>query len=114
MDNSIYEVTREDYKAFVEQIKRGAGRVEIITAKPYQFSNIISQKTGKRLCGRKTFIGENSHKHIPEKYYIYEMPDDDERCKPIPKLRLNLKTREEVQAFFNILSKMNKENKKNG
>ena len=42
------------------------------------------------------------------------MPDDDERCKPIPKLKLNLKTREEVQAFFNILSKMNKENKENG
>ena len=113
MDNSIYEVTREDYKAFVEQIKHGAGRVETITAKSYQFSNIISQKTGKRLCGRKTFIGENSHKHIPEKYYIYEMPDDDERCAPIPKLRLHLETREEVQAFFNILSKMDKE-KNNG
>lgn len=112
MDNSIYEVTRDDYKAFVEQIKRGCGRVEIVTTKSYQFSNIISQKTGKRLCGRKTYIN-NNNKNIPEKYYIYEMPDDDERCKPIPKLRLNLETREEVQAFFNILSKMNKE-KNNG
>ena len=108
MDNSIYEVTRTDYKSFIEQIIPGCGRVEEVDAGIYHFSYIYSKKTNKKLCGRRIFKGENSHKHHPEKYYIYELPDDDERRAPIPKMRITLETREEVQAFFDALSKMNK------
>jgi len=39
------------------------------------------------------------------------MPDDDERREPIPKIKLELETREEVQAFFDAISKINKEHK---
>jgi len=39
------------------------------------------------------------------------MPDNDERRAPIPKMKLVLETREEVQAFFDAISKMNKEHK---
>ena len=109
MDNSIYEVNREDYKNFIEQIIPGCGRVETLEAGTYLFTYVYSTKTNKRLCGKKTFIGKNSHKKIPEKYYIYEMPDNDERRNPIPKMKLVLESQQEVQAFFNALSKLNKE-----
>lgn len=111
MNNSIYEVTRDDYKAFVEQIIPGCGKVEQVEAGIYHFTYIYSKKTGKKLCGKRSFIGENSHKKQPEKYYIYEMPEDSERRAPIPKMKLVLETREEVQAFFDAISKMNKEHK---
>ena len=39
------------------------------------------------------------------------MPDDDERRNPIPKMKVVLETREEVQKFFDAISKANKENK---
>lgn len=111
MDNSIYEVNREDYKNFIEQMAPGSGQVKHVEAGIYHYTYIYSKKTNKKLCGKRTFIGENSHKKHPEKYYIFEMPDNDERRDPIPKVRLELKTKEEVQAFFNAISKMNKEQK---
>lgn len=110
MNNDIYEVTRGDYKSFIEQIIPGCGHVEQTKAGIYNFTYIYSKKTGKKLCGKRTFTGE-SHKPHPEKYYIYEMPDDDERRDPIPKMKVVLKTREEVQKFFDAISKANKENK---
>lgn len=109
MDNSIYEVTREEYKTFIEQIIPGCGKVETTNAGIYNFTYIISKKTGKKLCGRRIFIGENSHKAQPEKYYIYEYPDYDERRDPVPKTKVILETPKEVQAFFDAVSKMNKE-----
>ena len=45
----------------------------------------------------------------PEKYYIFEMPDDDERCAPRATVQVQLDTKEEVQAFFDFLAKQNKE-----
>lgn len=111
MNNEIYEVTRNDYKSFIEQIIPGSGKVEQIDAGVYHFTYIYSKKTGKKLCGKRSYIGEDTHKKHPEKYYIYEMPNDDERRNPIPKIKVVLETREEVQKFFDALSKANKENK---
>lgn len=113
MNNEIYEVTRSDYKSFIEQIIPGCGIVKQTDAGVYHFTYIFSKKTGKKLCGKRTYIGESSHKKIPEKYYIYEMPDNDERRDPIPKTRLVLETRQEVQAFFDAMSKLNKEQNAN-
>lgn len=110
MNNDIYEVTRGDYKSFIEQIVPGCGHVEQTEAGIYNFTYIYSKKTGKKLCGKRTYIGESNKPH-PEKYYIYEMPDDDERRAPIPKMKIVLETREEVQKFFDALAKANKENK---
>lgn len=107
--NNIYEVSREEYKAFIGQLIPECGETQTIKKGIYAFSNIISKKTGKRLCGRRTFIGENNYKPQSEKYYIYEYPDADERQDPIPKIKITLETQQEVQAFFDAVSKMNKE-----
>lgn len=111
MDNSIYEVPRSDYVGFVEQIKPEYRdvRVEEI-GNHHVAAKIYSKKTGKCLCSRVGYSGNPEDEYYTaEKYYIFEMPEDDERRAPIPKVQLKLETKEEVQAFFNFLAQQNKE-----
>lgn len=111
MDNSIYEVTREDYKGFVNQINpecRDVRAEEI--GDTHIATKIYSKKTGKCLCSRVAYSADYGNPD-PEKYYIFEMPDDDERCAPIPVQRITLTSKEEVQAFFDAVKKLQEEQK---
>ena len=113
IDNSIYEVTRNDYKGFVEQIKPECRRVEIEEVdKKHTVTKIFSTNTGKCLCSRVTYSADYGEPE-PEKYYVFEMPEKYERQAPIPKQQLILETKEEVQAFFDFLAKKNKKENKN-
>lgn len=111
MDSSIYEVTRDDYKGFVNQIKPECRdvRVEEI-GDTHVAAKIYSKKTGKCLCSRVAYSADYGDPD-PEKYYIFEMPDDDERCAPIPVQRITLTSKEEVQAFFDAIKKLQEEHK---
>jgi len=40
------------------------------------------------------------------KYYIYELPPASDRIAAKPIHKITLETRDEVQAFFNILNKI--------
>lgn len=113
-DNSIYEVTRNEYKGFVEQIKPEYRRVEVIEIdKRHTASKIFSKKTGKCLCSRVSYTA-NYGDPEPEKYYVFEMPEKEERQAPVPKQQIVLETKEEVQTFFDFLAKKTKkENNKN-
>jgi hypothetical protein len=104
MENSIYEVTREDYKAFVNEIKpefRDVKTEQIGTTK--EACKIYSKKTGKCLCSRVTYTAEYGIPE-PERYYIFEMPDDEERGKAVPTIKITLDSREAVQKFFTFLA----------
>ena len=108
IDNSIYEVTRNEYKGFVEQIKPEYRRVEIEEVdKKHTATKIFSINTGKCLCSRVTYSADYGTPE-PEKYYVFEMPENYERQAPIPKQQIVLETKEEVQAFFDFLAKKNK------
>ena len=108
MDNSIYEVEREEYKIFLDQLDlREMDREEAWLDKTH-IIKIVSKKTGKHLCSR---IGDDELQE--EHYFIFNYPDDDETVAPQPKLKINLKTKEEVQAFFDALAKLQKEANKN-
>lgn len=96
----IYSVTRQEYTAFIEQIKPEFKEIKNITYEDKKETQVFSKKTGKHLCSR---IGSEN---TTEKYYIFEMPEIEERQKPIPKIKLNLETKEEVQAFFSALNKL--------
>ena len=50
----------------------------------------------------------------PEKYYIFEMPEDYERQAPIPKMRITLNSKEEVQKFFDYFAEQRKKENKDG
>lgn len=107
MDNSIYEVSREDYKSFVNEIKPEVRDVRIVQVdKMHEACQIYSKNTGKCLCERLTYIGE-SEKTEPERYYIFNSPEANERLAPMPVAKIVLNNKEEVQRFFNFLSQNN-------
>lgn len=107
----IYSVSRQEYKAFVDEIKPECRDVQEFELSYYsKATKIFSKKTGKCLCSRVSFgqrvEGEERH---PEMYYIFEMPDDDERRAQIPKTKVILETPEQVQKFFDGLKKLREE-----
>ena len=108
MDNSIYEVDRDEYKTFIGQLNASMMDTEVYSYEDCTFTKILSKKTGKHLSTRI-----NDDKKQEEHYFIFNYPDDDERVEPKPILKVNFDTREEVQEFFNALSKLQKEAKKN-
>lgn len=109
MDNSIYEVTREDYKGFVNQIKPECRDVKIEEiGETHIAAKIYSKKTGKCLCSRVAYSA-NYGDPDPERYYIFEMPDNDERCAATPVQCITLTSKEEVQAFFDAVKKLQEE-----
>ena len=113
MDNSIYEVSRSEYKGFVDEIKPECKRVEIEEINPtHTAAKIYSKKTGKCLCSRVAYSAEYGDPE-PEKYYIFEMPDDDERNAPTPVVQVVLNSKEEVQTLFNFIAQKAKEEKEN-
>lgn len=101
--NEIFEVTREDYKAFVERFLAGAVMAEEEEYEGGKILKVYSNKTNKLLCAQTMSEEGNSS------YYIFEYPEVDEWGPPIPKYKLELQTKEEVQAFFNALSELRKQ-----
>ena len=111
----IFSVTRADYKDFVLQIKPEARRVETVELNNYTTATkIFSKNTGKCLCSRVSYRagGPDDSENRPEEYFIFEMPEDDERLEPIPRVQVELTTIEQVQKLFDGLSKMSKEHSK--
>ena len=94
------KVTRDEYAGFLGQIIPSAREVEIQYLENCTITNIKSKKTGKLLCARVIYEED------PEQYYVYNMPDDDERQEPRPVRKIVLDSQEDVQNFFNILNKI--------
>lgn len=104
MNNSIYEVERDDYVGFIGQLNKQMMDVEQYYEDNMTIMKIISKNTHTHLCTR--IINEDG-----EHYYIFNMPEDNERIEPSPVMKITLDNKEEVQAFFNALSKLQQEKK---
>lgn len=100
MDNSIYEVTRDEYAGFIGQLNKQMCDVEQAYQKDLTIMKIKSKKTGTHFCSR--VIPQEGEEH----YYVFNMPLPEERIAPKPVRQIKLETREEVQAFFDALSKL--------
>ena len=103
MDNSIYEVERDDYAGFIGQLNKKMMEVEQYYGQDMTIVKIKSKTTGIHLCTR--IIPDEGEQH----YYIFNMPLDEERVAPKPVMKINLNTKEEVQTFFNALNKLQQE-----
>lgn len=110
MNNDIYEVTRMEYSSLVETIKSEARELIQYEKDDYRYVDIYSKNTHQKLTSRVTYIGDMESQR-GEKYYIYNLPLPEERNPDIPKYRIMLETREEVQAFVDAIARMNKEKK---
>ena len=102
MDNNIYEVSRDDYAGFLGQLNKSMCDVEQLYEEKSSTITVKSKKTGKILCTRIIYEEE------PEQYYVYNMPEKEERVPPKPIQKITLTTQEEVQTFFNALAKLQK------
>ena len=102
MNNDIYEVESDDYVGFIGQLNKQMMDVEQTYKNDSNVLRIYSKTTGKHLCTR--IIAQDG----TEKYYVVNMPEDSERVTPKKIRQIKLETREEVQAFFDILNKVQK------
>lgn len=108
MDNSIYEVDREEYKTFLGQLNIEKMHKEESWLEQIHTVKVVSNKTNRHLCSRIS-DAELEEEH----YFIFNYPDDDERIQPKPVCKITLNDKEQVQDFFNALSKLQKEAQKN-
>ncbi len=106
MENDIYEVDREEYKTFLGQLDTTKTHTEESWVEQLHIIKIISNKSNIHLCSR--ICDAESEK---EHYFIFNYPDDEERITPKRVLHIRLNSREEVQDFFNAISKIQKEHK---
>lgn len=106
-NNSIYEVERNDYVSFIGQLNKSLMDLEHGVLKDCNYIKILSRKTGKHLCTR--IISHDEEHEGEEHYFIFNYPGDDERIAPKAIRQITLKTQEEVQAFFDALNKIQKE-----
>ena len=105
----IYEVSRDEYAGFLGQIKHDAKLVETIKEDNATILKVYSVNDGTHFCSR--VIPNNEEEE--EKYYVFNMPADDERKPPEAIRKIILSTKEEVQAFFDVLGKIQKGEIKN-
>ena len=105
MDFSIYEVDRDDYVGFIGQLNKEMMDVEEAYKNDTTIMSVYSKATGKHLCTR--LIKDDG----TETYYVVHMPEDNERVPPKRVRQIILETKEEVQAFFDALNKIQKEKK---
>ena len=103
MDNSIYEVTRDEYAGFIGQLNKEMMDVEQYYEEDLTIMKIRSKNTGLHLCTCMISADGNEY------YYIFNMPADDERVPPKAVMQIKLESKEEVQAFFNALNKLQQE-----
>ena len=94
MDNSIYEVNRDEYAGFISQLNKQKCDVEQFFEDNMTIIKIKSKKNGTHFCTRI-------------------IPEDDEAVPPKAVMKVTLETKEEVQDFFNALNKLQQE-KRNG
>lgn len=109
-DDEIYEVTRDEFKGFIDQLKSNCFVYEEYGFEdgPDETHEIkITSSDGKRHFASIKQFSKNEDVH----YYVYEMPRDDERNPPKPIRKITLESPEEVQAFFEVLNKIHKEQK---
>jgi hypothetical protein len=105
MDNSIFEVSRDEYAGVVAQINPNFAEVEKYYTSECTIIKIVSKK-GIHFTTR--IIPDEGE----EGYYVFNLPSAEESLPPKAIRKITLETQEEVQAFFNALNKLQQENKK--
>lgn len=104
--DDIYEVERNEYAGLIGEMKTHCFDMVKEYTETSTIIKLISKKTNKLITKRII------HEDGDEQYFIYEMPDNDERIAPKRILQVTLETKEEVQHFFDALNQLR--SKKNG
>lgn len=100
--DEIYEVERDQYAGLIGEMKTECFNMDTSYMEDTTIVTLTSKKTGKMVTKRIIYEDGN------EQYYIYDLPENDERLAPKKIRKYELQTKEEVQAFFDILNKIQK------
>lgn len=105
MIDDIYEVEKEDYLGFLQTLKPECCIESQEKIDDWHYEIIeSSKKTGKIFCEKIVTLDLKQEYVIAERYYIINLPEADESQEPKGKLRIELKTPEELRAFFKLIS----------
>ena len=102
MDNSIYEVERDDYMGVVRQINPATAIIEKFSEDNYSILK-IKNKEGVHFT---TLIAAPDEDEIH--YYVFTLPQGEDCLPPKAVRKITLETKEEVQHFFNALAQLQK------
>ena len=106
MNNDIYEVDRDAYAGIIGQINPKTSDIETYHE---DYGTIIKIKNKEGVHFTTRIIPTEGE----EQYYIFTLPQGED-CLPPKKIRkITLETKEEVQAFFDVLNKVQQEAHKN-
>lgn len=100
--DEIYEVERDQYAGLIGEMKTNCFYMDTSYQEDKTIITLTSKATGK-LITKRIIDAEGN-----ESYYIYDLPENDERLAPKKIRKYELQTKEEVQAFFDILNKIQK------
>ena len=102
MNNEVYKVSRDEYAGVIAQINPQTSDVETYH-EDWGTSIKVKNKQGLHFTTR--LISNDGE----EEYYVFNLPRNED-CLPPKRIRkIELKTQEEVQSFFNALNKIQKE-----
>ena len=107
--DDIYKVSRDEYVGFVSQINPAHKKVIVDEKNPSLIKVYTYSKDERRLFAAR-FIKKDEDEVIEEEYYAVEMPHIEERQAPKKVQTITLESKEEVQAFFDILNSQKKKN----
>jgi len=100
-EDEVYEVSRDEFKGFMDQIKPDSFDHINLDYDNYREIKLVS-KDGLRHFSSIKQLPNDDDIH----YYIYDMPNDDERQEAKMVRKITLGSQEDVKAFFEILSKI--------
>lgn len=101
MREELYSVTRDEYVGFVKQLIPQNMHTEHIENDDETASLKIYANRDDTLLAEQYLNSDGIYE-----YYVYNMPANEDRCAAKPVQKIVLETKEEVQAFFDILQKV--------
>ena len=106
LDDEIYEVSRDEFKGFIDQINPACIERIDLDYDSYREVKAISKDGERHFASIKQFPNEEDIH-----YYVYDMPQEDERVAAKTVRKITLGSQEDVKAFFEILKKLQGEKK---
>lgn len=109
MNDDIYEVEKEEYLSFCKTLKSSCYIEKQNQIDDWHYEIVeISKATNKILCKKIVTLDLKKEYVADQRYYIINLPEPEESQEPTGKMHIELKTPEELQAFFKIISECSK------
>ena len=109
MTDDIYEVEQEDYLGFCQTLKKDCYTQTKNKIDDWHYEIVETSKmTNKILCKKLVTLDFKKEYVTDQRYYVINLPEPEEKQEPTGKLHIELKTPEELQAFFKLISEYSK------